>query len=186
MDVSNRKFSHQSFKPLMDKSGFFFSFLFFWYSEAISIGWTEAPHVIKVIHFSRARLWLGSFLGYSYTFIRPRVLMLHLLGDCLIWLMLTHWDGSLLYLSARTSTGLQHSAQGRRFHLHDVFTFRAPCFCLPSGSQYITCKLQNCSDGNRGKPFPGFIIPNSLVVQDEYVFIQVGLLLRSLASLNDN
>ncbi|XP_029691212.1 VPS10 domain-containing receptor SorCS1-like isoform X1 [Takifugu rubripes] len=40
-------------------------------------------------------------------------------------------------------------------------------------SQYITCKLQNCSDGNRGKPFPGFIIPNSLVVQDEYVFIQV-------------
>ncbi|XP_061645237.1 VPS10 domain-containing receptor SorCS1-like isoform X2 [Phyllopteryx taeniolatus] len=40
-------------------------------------------------------------------------------------------------------------------------------------SQYITCKLQNCSEGNKGKPFPGFIIPNSLVVQDEYVFIQV-------------
>ncbi|KAF7648536.1 hypothetical protein LDENG_00155260 [Lucifuga dentata] len=40
-------------------------------------------------------------------------------------------------------------------------------------SQYITCKLQNCSDANKGKPFPGFIIPNSLVVQDEYVFIQV-------------
>ncbi|XP_003438424.2 VPS10 domain-containing receptor SorCS1 [Oreochromis niloticus] len=40
-------------------------------------------------------------------------------------------------------------------------------------SQYITCKLQNCSDGNKSKPFPGFIIPNSLVVQDEYVFIQV-------------
>ncbi|XP_047459268.1 VPS10 domain-containing receptor SorCS1-like [Mugil cephalus] len=40
-------------------------------------------------------------------------------------------------------------------------------------SQYITCKLQNCSDGNKGKPFPGFIVPNSLVVQDEYVFIQV-------------
>ncbi|XP_039995809.1 VPS10 domain-containing receptor SorCS1-like isoform X3 [Xiphias gladius] len=39
-------------------------------------------------------------------------------------------------------------------------------------SQYITCKLQNCSDGNKGKPFPGFIIPDSLVVQDEYVFIQ--------------
>uniref|UniRef100_A0A669CYD1 Sortilin related VPS10 domain containing receptor 1 n=1 Tax=Oreochromis niloticus TaxID=8128 RepID=A0A669CYD1_ORENI len=38
---------------------------------------------------------------------------------------------------------------------------------------YITCKLQNCSDGNKSKPFPGFIIPNSLVVQDEYVFIQV-------------
>ncbi|XP_077585698.1 VPS10 domain-containing receptor SorCS1-like isoform X2 [Stigmatopora nigra] len=40
-------------------------------------------------------------------------------------------------------------------------------------SQYITCKLQNCSEGNKGKPFPGFIIPNSLVVQDQYVFIQV-------------
>uniref|UniRef100_A0AAX7VDK9 PKD domain-containing protein n=1 Tax=Astatotilapia calliptera TaxID=8154 RepID=A0AAX7VDK9_ASTCA len=40
-------------------------------------------------------------------------------------------------------------------------------------SQYITCKLQNCSDGNKSKPFPGFIIPDSLVVQDEYVFIQV-------------
>ncbi|KAM3863124.1 VPS10 domain-containing receptor SorCS1-like [Diretmus argenteus] len=40
-------------------------------------------------------------------------------------------------------------------------------------SQYITCKLQNCSDANKGKPFPGFIVPDSLVVQDEYVFIQV-------------
>lgn len=51
--------------------------------------------------------------------------------------------------------------------------------CLHTGSQYITCKLQNCSDGNKGKPFPGFIIPNSLVVQDEYVFIQVGFIARS-------
>ncbi|MEQ2225552.1 VPS10 domain-containing receptor SorCS1, partial [Ilyodon furcidens] len=42
-------------------------------------------------------------------------------------------------------------------------------------SQYITCKLQNCSDGNKSKPFPGFIISNSLVVQDEYVFIQVSV-----------
>ncbi|XP_056147392.1 VPS10 domain-containing receptor SorCS1-like [Lampris incognitus] len=40
-------------------------------------------------------------------------------------------------------------------------------------SQYITCKLQNCSETNKSKPFPGFIIPDSLVVQDEYVFIQV-------------
>ncbi|CAL8297398.1 unnamed protein product [Merluccius merluccius] len=40
-------------------------------------------------------------------------------------------------------------------------------------SQYITCKLQNCSEGNRGRPFPGFICPDSLVVQDQYVFIQV-------------
>lgn len=110
-------------------------------------------------------------------FHKAPVLMLRLQGDCLIWLMLTHWDGSLLYLSARAATGPQHSAptaQWRRFHLHYIFTFPSLCFCLPPGSQYITCKLQNCSDGNRGKPFPGFIIPNSLVVQDEYVFIQVG------------
>ncbi|XP_016336035.1 VPS10 domain-containing receptor SorCS1 [Sinocyclocheilus anshuiensis] len=38
---------------------------------------------------------------------------------------------------------------------------------------YITCKLQNCTDANKGKPFPGYIDPNSLVVQDEYVFVQV-------------
>ncbi|XP_026788198.3 VPS10 domain-containing receptor SorCS1 [Pangasianodon hypophthalmus] len=38
---------------------------------------------------------------------------------------------------------------------------------------YITCKLQNCTEANKGKPFPGYIDPNSLVVQDEYVFVQV-------------
>ncbi|TSK17889.1 VPS10 domain-containing receptor SorCS1 [Bagarius yarrelli] len=38
---------------------------------------------------------------------------------------------------------------------------------------YITCKLQNCTETNKGKPFPGYIDPNSLVVQDEYVFVQV-------------
>ncbi|KTG32848.1 hypothetical protein cypCar_00032134, partial [Cyprinus carpio] len=37
---------------------------------------------------------------------------------------------------------------------------------------YVTCKLQNCTDANKGKPFPGYIDPNSLVVQDEYVFVQ--------------
>lgn len=112
-----------------------------------------------------------------FAFIRPRVLMLRLQGNCLIWLMLKRWDGSLLYLSVRAAAGLQHSAsaaQRRRFNRNHTFTFPALCFRLPPGSQYITCKLQNCSDGNRGKPFPGFIIPNSLVVQDEYVFIQVG------------
>ncbi|XP_024280687.1 VPS10 domain-containing receptor SorCS1-like [Oncorhynchus tshawytscha] len=40
-------------------------------------------------------------------------------------------------------------------------------------SQYITCKLQNCTEANKGRPFPGFISPDSLVVQDQYVFIQV-------------
>ncbi|XP_077460525.1 VPS10 domain-containing receptor SorCS1 isoform X2 [Stigmatopora argus] len=40
-------------------------------------------------------------------------------------------------------------------------------------AMYVTCKLRNCTDGNKGKPFPGYIDPNSLVVQDEYVFVQV-------------
>ncbi|XP_049577470.1 VPS10 domain-containing receptor SorCS1 isoform X2 [Syngnathus scovelli] len=38
---------------------------------------------------------------------------------------------------------------------------------------YVTCELQNCTDANKGKPFPGYIDANSLVVQDEYVFVQV-------------
>lgn len=48
------------------------------------------------------------------------------------------------------------------------------CLCLGAEALYVTCKLQNCSDANKGKPFPGYIDPNSLVVQDEYVFVQVG------------
>lgn len=48
------------------------------------------------------------------------------------------------------------------------------CVCLGAEALYVTCKLQNCSDANKGKPFPGYIDPNSLVVQDEYVFVQVG------------
>lgn len=48
------------------------------------------------------------------------------------------------------------------------------CVCVGAEALYITCKLQNCTDANKGKPFPGYIDPNSLVVQDEYVFVQVG------------
>uniref|UniRef100_A0A8C1U9H5 VPS10 domain-containing receptor SorCS2 n=1 Tax=Cyprinus carpio TaxID=7962 RepID=A0A8C1U9H5_CYPCA len=44
---------------------------------------------------------------------------------------------------------------------------------LETKALYVTCKLQNCTDANKGKPFPGYIDPNSLVVQDEYVFVQV-------------
>lgn len=46
--------------------------------------------------------------------------------------------------------------------------------CVEAEALYVTCKLQNCTDSNKGKPFPGYIDPNSLVVQDEYVFVQVG------------
>ncbi|XP_054865805.1 VPS10 domain-containing receptor SorCS1 isoform X3 [Amphiprion ocellaris] len=45
---------------------------------------------------------------------------------------------------------------------------------------YVTCKLQNCTDANKGKPFPGYIDPNSLVVQDEYVFVQVSTAGRTI------
>ncbi|XP_071605452.1 VPS10 domain-containing receptor SorCS1 isoform X2 [Heliangelus exortis] len=39
-------------------------------------------------------------------------------------------------------------------------------------AQYITCKMQNCSEATRSKPFPGYIDHNSLIVQDDYVFVQ--------------
>lgn len=34
--------------------------------------------------------------------------------------------------------------------------------------------MQNCTEANRNKPFPGYIDPDSLIVQDDYVFVQVG------------
>uniref|UniRef100_A0A8B9DNA2 VPS10 domain-containing receptor SorCS1 n=1 Tax=Anser cygnoides TaxID=8845 RepID=A0A8B9DNA2_ANSCY len=40
-------------------------------------------------------------------------------------------------------------------------------------AQYITCKMQNCSEATRSKPFPGYIDHNSLIVQDDYVFVQL-------------
>lgn len=42
-----------------------------------------------------------------------------------------------------------------------------------SDAQYITCKMQNCSEATRSKPFPGYIDHNSLIVQGDYVFVQV-------------
>lgn len=33
--------------------------------------------------------------------------------------------------------------------------------------------MQNCSEATRSKPFPGYIDHNSLIVQDDYVFVQV-------------
>ncbi|XP_069095531.1 VPS10 domain-containing receptor SorCS1-like isoform X2 [Pleurodeles waltl] len=40
-------------------------------------------------------------------------------------------------------------------------------------AQYINCRMQNCSEAGRNKPFPGYIDPNSLIVQDDYVFVQL-------------
>ncbi|XP_030643264.1 VPS10 domain-containing receptor SorCS3 [Chanos chanos] len=39
--------------------------------------------------------------------------------------------------------------------------------------EYVTCRAQRCSEVNRQYPFNGRIDTNSLVVQDEYVFVQV-------------
>ncbi|KAM3912701.1 VPS10 domain-containing receptor SorCS1 isoform 1-T1 [Leptodactylus fuscus] len=44
----------------------------------------------------------------------------------------------------------------------------------PEGhAQYIVCKMNNCSETVRTKPFAGYIDTNSLIVQDEYVFVQL-------------
>ncbi|KAL2086735.1 hypothetical protein ACEWY4_017794 [Coilia grayii] len=40
-------------------------------------------------------------------------------------------------------------------------------------AQYVTCRAQSCSEANRHYPFSGYIETNSLVVQDDYMFIQV-------------
>uniref|UniRef100_A0A6Q2Y5X8 PKD domain-containing protein n=1 Tax=Esox lucius TaxID=8010 RepID=A0A6Q2Y5X8_ESOLU len=39
--------------------------------------------------------------------------------------------------------------------------------------QYVTCRALSCSEPNRNYPFPGYIDISSLVVQDDYMFIQV-------------
>nr|XP_057942775.1 VPS10 domain-containing receptor SorCS3-like [Doryrhamphus excisus] len=44
----------------------------------------------------------------------------------------------------------------------------------PDGSvQYVTCRVQICTEANRNYPFSGYIDISSLVVQDDYIFIQV-------------
>uniref|UniRef100_A0A8C1UGC8 PKD domain-containing protein n=1 Tax=Cyprinus carpio TaxID=7962 RepID=A0A8C1UGC8_CYPCA len=40
-------------------------------------------------------------------------------------------------------------------------------------THYVTCRAQACSESSRTYPFSGYIETNSLVVQDEYVFVQV-------------
>ncbi|CAM4595742.1 VPS10 domain-containing receptor SorCS1 isoform X1 [Caretta caretta] len=40
-------------------------------------------------------------------------------------------------------------------------------------AQYITCRMQNCTEATRSKPFPGYIDSDSLIVQDDYVFVQL-------------
>ncbi|TWW59419.1 VPS10 domain-containing receptor, partial [Takifugu flavidus] len=43
----------------------------------------------------------------------------------------------------------------------------------PDGNvQYVTCRAQMCTEANRNYPFPEYIEISSLVVQDDYIFIQ--------------
>uniref|UniRef100_A0A8C3AQQ8 Sortilin related VPS10 domain containing receptor 3b n=1 Tax=Cyclopterus lumpus TaxID=8103 RepID=A0A8C3AQQ8_CYCLU len=44
---------------------------------------------------------------------------------------------------------------------------------IAKGAQYVKCRAQRCTEGNRLYLFPGHVDTNSLVVQDEYVFTQV-------------
>uniref|UniRef100_A0A3Q3JX12 PKD domain-containing protein n=1 Tax=Monopterus albus TaxID=43700 RepID=A0A3Q3JX12_MONAL len=52
-------------------------------------------------------------------------------------------------------------------HVHN------PVLSEGSSAQYVKCRAQRCTEGNRQYLFPGHVDTNSLVVQDEYVFTQV-------------
>lgn len=48
------------------------------------------------------------------------------------------------------------------------------CPCSPvADTHYLTCRIQECSETKRSGPFSRSIDVSSLVVQDEYIFIQV-------------
>lgn len=56
--------------------------------------------------------------------------------------------------------------------------------CLLPGAQYVKCRAQRCTEGNRQYLFPGHVDTNSLVVQDEYVFTQVCIVMDYLIKPN--
>lgn len=47
------------------------------------------------------------------------------------------------------------------------------CCCPVSDAHYLTCRIQECAETTRSGPFARSIDISSLVVQDEYIFIQV-------------
>uniref|UniRef100_A0A7N6AV12 PKD domain-containing protein n=1 Tax=Anabas testudineus TaxID=64144 RepID=A0A7N6AV12_ANATE len=53
-------------------------------------------------------------------------------------------------------------------------------------AQYVKCRAQRCTEGNRQYLFPGHVDTNSLVVQDEYVFTQVCVVIHYLIKLNQS
>lgn len=54
-----------------------------------------------------------------------------------------------------------------------VIYFWLISFRLPPGAQYVRCRTPRCTEADRKYLFPGHVDTNSLVVQDEYVFTQV-------------
>lgn len=65
-----------------------------------------------------------------------------------------------------------------------VIYFWLISFCLFPGAQYVRCRAQRCTDGNRQYLFPGHVDTNSLVVQDEYVFTQVCIVIDYFSRLS--
>ncbi len=57
------------------------------------------------------------------------------------------------------------------------------CVCLTE-MQYITCRAQKCSEEGRQYPFSGRIDTNSLVVQDQYIFLQVQMCVRFIKCIS--
>lgn len=66
-----------------------------------------------------------------------------------------------------------------------VINFWLISFCLFPGAQYVKCRAQRCTEGNRQYLFPGHVDTNSLVVQDEYVFTQVCIVIDYFHRLNE-
>lgn len=46
---------------------------------------------------------------------------------------------------------------------------------VPAGYLYVTCLIQNCSDKMVTAQFLGKIDHNSLLVQDDYIFVKVNI-----------
>ncbi|XP_015669859.1 VPS10 domain-containing receptor SorCS1 isoform X1 [Protobothrops mucrosquamatus] len=74
---------------------------------------------------------------------------------------------------------LQESITPNRFYWSKMGTSKDPDIVhmeaktLDGHAQYITCRMQNCSEAVRSKPFPGYVDSDSLIVQDDYVFVQL-------------
>ncbi|XP_048361260.1 VPS10 domain-containing receptor SorCS1 isoform X2 [Sphaerodactylus townsendi] len=74
---------------------------------------------------------------------------------------------------------LQENVTPNRFYWSRIGTSKEPDIVhleaktVDGHAQYITCRMQNCSEAIRSKPFPGYIDFDSLIVQDDYVFVQL-------------